>query len=683
LIFQKCCQLLIIVHDGNVALTSSSMDSPLYEESNSMIKYSTDGESTPQSPHEISSSFVTLSSDVLASICHWLNAHCIAKLRFCGSPALWFRLTQPGIVNAFIAKMSISHAICWPTLVASLPHLCDFDLHLDLPHESTFLGADLESLPHNLKKLSLNYYASWRLLCTHPEPLTVHLKNLRDLFPGLHSLRVKCSPTFSTRMDPSVFLSHLPTSLVTLRCPNGPLIRSDQLHLLPRTLTELAVNMQKGQDWNDAKSVALPPHLSSLSIHSIDSANIMNHLPSDLERFSITFSRDAEIKIQNFWSKLPKLLTCLKVEGRGTTNWNEFVIDIPLVECLPCRLTIFKMNPIVNLDPNAFERLPKTLTEWKNVAFSSSSTLTAACANAIALLPRQLVHIPRSIVKCCPGDKLNLLPPGLYQYTLSIRPRNGDLNLPERLQQLTGASIYLDSIATLPTSLRYLSLSACNVSLQLFNALLNRLKNLEKLIIRGEVDPDVSFEALFNPPMNGQPSPLYNLCVNQARRLETLTFAENSEFVRPLQTLTLQLTEHSSQIVVFNFVSRLPAMLTALHVTNHPTTDIQAKDFLLHLPPLLIDLNFPNLHNINDESFSKLPSRLSRLNLDSHPTSSLETTLTVNACSMLPKGLAFFAVPKSPMLDTLKLLSFIEANPYPILVYIAQTIQQKSPNVHH
>jgi hypothetical protein len=359
----------------------------------------------------------------------------------------------------------------WPALVCHLQNLTSLIITSRLASSNakarlvTPKTEQLNSLPRSLVTLKFTFPEAESCWCatTSSDTGKKEILDIGSILPNLQRLELSGASEWTDSM-----VSVLPSSLTLLYLEQNDALTDECVQLLPVNLSHLWLprnaKMLKNGNLASLKhlvslrlagsslpgpglSASLPAGLIELELPSnkVLTSSDVAHLPSKLTKLNLQLNSTI---LPSSFASFPTSLQALNISSK---------VEDGHISLLPPNMVALALNDCTDLSPEAFGKLPRTLTHF-----------TAWKANqipdeAVGLLPRSLKHLYLD----APLTDLaaTAFPVGLL--TLKLREAQVGsefmkmLHLPSLTRlELSGEEMMSDDIQLCPRSLRYLHLTS-------------------------------------------------------------------------------------------------------------------------------------------------------------------------------------------------------------------------------
>lgn len=374
----------------------------------------------------------------------------------------------------------------WPRLLSFSIKACEYHYVRFLEDERAALSAP-KAQQSRITSLQLHFRNASSLF-TRPGSMS-----LQERFPSLTDLDLCCYGTmtlfnsFSTFPETLRSLKLRAHSSAYATCQPSYHLYLSSLSKLPRSLTTLEIRWNpitepgETDSSDDHLKDLLPPHLTALSLSTLNELTIISHLPSSLEKLNLEFVRTSRVKVPV--SSLPRTLTSLdlnaplKYDSPLPPNLAHFEVPRDSYQMLlalgngdPSWSTILPLPPSLEVSPPDFLSLPDDLfrnfKRFGRLGIAKQEHLDEICGGKVA------EGFPRELTVFFPGlNFMNPLPSGIKSFGVCNYMRGEDLKLlPSRLEafdiqfwhEINDASLplpwTLEQVALLPKTLRTLNL---------------------------------------------------------------------------------------------------------------------------------------------------------------------------------------------------------------------------------
>jgi hypothetical protein len=437
-----------------------------------------------------------LPSELISSISDLLEGEDVVRLYQCGERRL--NILMERSVKRFYVRYKNYTKVSWPASISRFSQL----KHLEVKIVSNTRGiyipkVDITSIPATVEYLNLSFVPSFNCLLKHcPSALDRYQgPPLASLLPNLKSLRYikQYEPSKDGSFDNARQLFEaLPPTIQSIT--GLPLIlKCHELAILPRTLTDLCVNLST----LGPQMPHFPPHLVSLVLHlpklssvTATGVNVWDHLPYTLQ----TLSCMAEMPTDNM-GRLPPELTYLSV---GLPQ-----LTLEFAQRLPRHMRDLNVRTREkHVTVEILQALPRTLKkfDWNlSRAHGWGETMVLEqLEEQLKALPTSLTEGPTLLVDC-PPNFWKFLPPNLslvpYRIGMDIAPLDTHSallkDLPRSLTILDIAIFDADALQYLPASLTALSLQSTGDPLKLQSSSLHHLTRLSILELGHNMELDL------------------------------------------------------------------------------------------------------------------------------------------------------------------------------------------------
>jgi hypothetical protein len=374
-------------------------------------------------------------SEIICNITSSLDADSIGKLWFSGDILLLRRLSLEGGVRSLRLKrwnnFDPFSSRQWPSLLEHFPKL--EEIYVDSCFGELMSCFDVKKMPKTMKRIEF-----------HPQCLrsvTVDANtNWTRQFPMLEYLEVKGPAQYQISRT---IISTLSQSTLTSLILTGACLGDDTINLLPRSLIELEIGtamLKREEEWK-----FLPPNLTSFTLRSSSSTNMLPYLPSSLTSLAL---------LLNDMDWTPETMLLLP---RGLK-----------------RLKFRSSSP----DSNLFNNLPPALTHLEN----SSPRSSWARPTIITSLPPQL-EVVIGIKWKFPGIPEDSFTSKEVPFDSTLLSSDSILLLPPKMRQLDELLLLGHTpILHLPFTMTSLKLSLADIENGLFRTEFSFFKSIPHLL---------------------------------------------------------------------------------------------------------------------------------------------------------------------------------------------------------
>lgn len=582
-----------------------------------------------------------LASEVIDTICSYLDGESLIKLACSGDKVLKFRFEACKSLDLRLPASLGSFPL---SVLQSCTQLLSLRLgYLKYAEHCRLRGFDSTRLPTTLKRLDL---CGAQILASFHAPMS-------DVLPNLQYLRINTSAKC-----PLDTIKSLPRSLQVFKLENRfypPATADTFLNLLDALPPSLSVLAIASEIILMSQIIHFPDTLTEISLElRLTDWQPLSRLPSSLKRLKLSLSSQhwsCDLEHDKFWPLLPKQLEVCDITDRGVLaeislislpkSLKYFACDMKkTLRPLPTELDFFEALP--NLETllliqsnraihNALrsESVDKLPTHFKRI------TLQGECS------PAWMSKIPNSVTfakfrdTSLKFDASLQLPPNLLHLEIFKQSQPIALNWPANLTHLDMPhSILDDQVSSLPAGLVSLSI-ACNglPSARGFKLLPRGLKLLHLGAIQGHGDED---RFLFYDPDTASDLP---------PALESLMMSHNGRMFGDVLMKWWQKIPRNLPLKLICFSS------------NSECSDVSTVPYL-HPSLESIELSVDSMELAwIQEFFAKCPRRLGALSIRSKLP--VFYTLKTADLLLLPRALRSVAVPTSeehlvkPILDEL------------------------------